>query len=169
MAKKAETNKGKVIQPNKDLSYPITCTSCPEETILSKHLNQDQHIKNVENFMANKVDLNISKIQVPFSLEGEIPKIKINMPLIELLTQPMYRSQILKVINIGNDANTLHLVDDKPELLFGPKIEGKYQEGAIPPFYISLNIHEKILHNSMLDSSASQNLMPKVVMERLDL
>ena len=91
------------------------------------------------------------------------------MPLIELVTQTIYRSQMLKVLNIGNDANTLHLADDTPELLFGPKIEGKYQEGAIPPFYISLNIHEKILHNAMLDSGASHNLMPKVVMERLGL
>ena len=75
----------------------------------------------------------------------------------------------MKVLNIGNDADTLHLADDTPELLFGPKIEGKYQEGAIPPFYISLNIHDKILHNAMLDSGASHNLIPKVVMDRLGL
>ena len=53
--------------------------------------------------------------------------------------------------------------------MFGTKVEGKYQEGAIPPFYISLNIHDKILHNTMLESGASHNLMPKVVMERLGL
>ena len=63
----------------------------------------------------------------------------------------------------------MNLTDDKPELLFGPKVEGKYQEGAVPPFYVSLNIHEKILHNAMLDSGASHNLMPKVVMESLGL
>ena len=91
------------------------------------------------------------------------------MPLTELITQGTYKSQVLKVLNIGNDVDTLHLADDTPELLFGPKIEGKCQEGAIPPFYISLNIHDKILHNAMLDSSASHNLMPKVVMERLGL
>ena len=47
--------------------------------------------------------------------------------------------------------------------------EGKFQEGVVPPFYVSLNIHEKILHDAMLNSSASHNLMPKVVMERLGL
>lgn len=111
----------------------------------------------------------MSKTQVPFSFEGEIAKINITMPLTELITQGTYKSQVLKVLNMGNDANTLHLDDDMPEMLFGPKIEGKYQEGAIPPFYINLNIHDKILHNAMLDSSASHNLMPKVVMERLGL
>ena len=75
----------------------------------------------------------------------------------------------MKALNIGNDTDTLNLIDDKPKLLFGPEVEGKYQEGTIPPFYVSLNIHDYILHNAMLDSGASHNLMPKVVMERLGL
>ena len=54
-------------------------------------------------------------------------------------------------------------------MLFGPKVEGKYQEGVVPPFYVSLNINDKILHNAMLDFGASHNLIPKVVMERLGL
>ena len=72
-------------------------------------------------------------------------------------------------MNIGNDIDTLNLIDYKPELLFGPEVQGKYQEGKFPPFYVGLNIHDKILHNAMLDSGASHNLMPKVVMERLGL
>ena len=81
----------------------------------------------------------------------------------------MYKNQVLKALNLGSDIDTLNLTDDKPELLFGPEVEGKYQEGPVPPFYVSLNIHEKILHNAMLDSGASHNLMPKVVMESLGL
>ena len=33
----------------------------------------------------------------------------------------------------------------------------------------SLNVHDKILHNTMHDSGASHNLMPKAVMESLGL
>ena len=44
-----------------------------------------------------------------------------------------------------------------------------YQEGPVPPFYVSLNVHEKILHNTMHDSEASHNLMPKAIMESLGL
>ena len=41
---------------------------------------------------------------------------------------------------------------------------------SCPPFYISLNIHDKILHNCLLDSGASDhNLMPKVVMDKIGL
>jgi hypothetical protein len=38
-----------------------------------------------------------------------------------------------------------------------------------PPFYTSLNIHNKVLHKSLMDSGASHNLMPKTVMEELGL
>ena len=119
--------------------------------------------------MADKTYINFPKTQVPFSFELEIAKIKITMPLIELVTQEVYRSQILRVLNMENDTDTLNLTDDKPELFFGPEVDGRRQEGAIPPFYVSLNIHYKILHNAILDSSASHNLMPKVVMDRLGL
>ena len=60
----------------------------------------------------------------------------------------------MKVLNLGSDTNTLNLTDEKLELLFGPEVEGKYQEGAISPFYVRLSIHDKILHNAMLDSGA---------------
>ena len=48
-------------------------------------------------------------------------------------------------------------------------MNGKPENGETPPFYVSLNVHEKILHNAMLDSGASHNLTPKTVMERLNL
>ena len=38
-----------------------------------------------------------------------------------------------------------------------------------PPFYLSLNVHDMILHNAMIDFGASHNLMPKGVVEILVL
>jgi hypothetical protein len=76
-----------------------------------------------------------------------------------------------KVLNLGSvhHSNTINLVDDRPELLFVPEFDGQTDNGIVAPFYISLNIHDLILHNAILDSSASHNLMPKVVMEKLGL
>lgn len=54
-------------------------------------------------------------------------------------------------------------------MIFGPGVNEKTVEGEVPPFYVSLNIHDKILHNAMFDFGASHNLIPKSVMERLDL
>ena len=107
--------------------------------------------------------------KIPFSLEQEISKIKISVPLTELAAQHVDRTQILKALKIEENEDTVNLNDDKPELIFGPNIEGRYQEGPVPPFYVSLNVHEKFLHNAMHDSGASHNLMPKAVMESLGL
>jgi hypothetical protein len=43
------------------------------------------------------------------------------------------------------------------------------RDDSSPPFYTSLNIHDKVLHNCLMDSRASHNLMPKIVMEELVL
>eukprot|EP00253_Pinus_taeda_P016448 PITA_16448 len=45
----------------------------------------------------------------------------------------------------------------------------KPADGNSPSFYVSLTIHDKILHNCLLDMGPSHNLMPKAVMEELGL
>ena len=64
------------------------------------------------------------------------------------------------------DIDFVNLQDENPVTL-GPMIEDI--KDSYPPFYISLNIHDKILHNCLLDSGASQNLMPKAVMDEIGL
>jgi hypothetical protein len=59
------------------------------------------------------------------------------------------------------------VLDDQPIIFLGQMIEDRYE--SYPPFYISLNTHEKTLHNCLLDSGASHNLMPKEVMDELGL
>lgn len=85
------------------------------------------------------------------------------------MNKSIYRYQVLKALNAGDNTDTMNLNDDQPKLLFGPDVDGKPQEGGVPPFYVSLNIHDNILHNAMLDSGASHNLMPKTAMEKLEL
>ena len=61
----------------------------------------------------------------------------------------------------------INLQDEKPTIVLGPIIEER--DDSTPPFYVSLNVHDKILHNCLLDSGSSHNLMPKVFMEELGL
>ena len=65
--------------------------------------------------------------------------------------------------------DSVNLIDDQPELIFGPEVNGKHPEGGVPPFYISLIVHDQILHNAMLNSGDSHNLMPKAIMETLNI
>jgi hypothetical protein len=49
----------------------------------------------------------------------------------------------------------------------GPHIEDGFDSS--PPLYISLNVHDNILPNCLMDLGASHNVMPKVFMEELGL
>ena len=101
------------------------------------------------------------------------------MPFSEILRNYEYRAQLIKILktedvsdstnmqNLSN-SNTINLQDDKPTIMFGPRVENR-DEDEVPPFYINLRIHNMFLHNTMLDSGASHNLMPKVIMDNLGL
>ena len=90
-----------------------TSANAPEKTILTAVNNKNQRVDFAEEIMTKKVEINISKTQAPFSIESEIAKIKISIPLTELVTQDVYRSQLLKALNIGYHNDSVNLNDDK--------------------------------------------------------
>jgi hypothetical protein len=63
--------------------------------------------------------------------------------------------------------DVISLQDENPTIAMVPCI--KDGSDASPPFYISLNVHDKIMHNCLMDSGVSHNVMPKFVMEELGL
>ena len=69
---------------------------------------------------------------------------------------------------ISTISDSLNMQDDRPTILFGPHVDD-FADEDVPPFYVNLNIHKAILHNDILDSGASHNLMPKVIMDKLGL
>jgi hypothetical protein len=82
----------------------------------------------------------------------------------------MFKKDILKTLDpqsVSHSADILNIYDDKTTITLGQMVEDR--DESCPPFYISLNIHEKTLHNCLLDSGASHNLMPKAVMDELGL
>jgi hypothetical protein len=68
---------------------------------------------------------------------------------------------------VKSHADVINLEDDRPTIMFGMYIENA--KDYVTPFYITLTVHDNLLHNCMLDSGASYNLMPKVIMEKLGL
>ena len=61
----------------------------------------------------------------------------------------------------------VNLQEEKTVVSFGPHVEEI--DSSIPPFYISVLLHDFMLHNCMLDSGASHNLMPLSMMKDLNL
>jgi hypothetical protein len=89
-----------------------------------------------------------------------------HVPLTELLKNEPLKRFIVKVLKLPSSTISSHVItlqDENPTIIVGPHIEAG--SDASPPFYISLNVHEKIMHNFLMDSGASHNVMPKVFME----
>ena len=68
-------------------------------------------------------------------------------------------------------SNTVNLQEEHPRIFIGSTLADKTESdsNSSPPFYITLTIHDQMIHNCFLDSGASHNLMPKAVMEALGL
>ena len=64
----------------------------------------------------------------------------------------------------------INLQDENPTIIFCSKTSDQPDDKSdYPPFYITLTAHDQMLHNCLLDSGASHNLMPKAVMEALGI
>jgi hypothetical protein len=112
----------------------------------------------------------IMKPPSSFSFEHEIQKIKIPVPLSELVKHKNFKKSLSKWLQPEpscHSIDSVNLQDEKPVVILGPMVEDR--DDSSPPFYTSLNIHDKVLHNCLMDSGASHNLMPKTVMEELGL
>lgn len=80
-----------------------------------------------------------------FSLENEIEKLKVSIPLTKIMKNNTYRGKISKMLNFDPMLDTVNVEDDQPKLIFGPALNGESPESDVPPFYISLRLHEYVL------------------------
>jgi hypothetical protein len=115
----------------------------------------------------------VREIQKPpssFIFEHEIQKIKIPVPISELVKHEDFKKSLSKLLQPEpscHSTDSVNLQDENLAVILGPMVEDI--DDSSPPFYTSLNIHDKVLHNYLMDSGASHNLMPKTVMEELGL
>jgi hypothetical protein len=88
----------------------------------------------------------------------------------ELIKNDAFKQTILKSLDpkpMPTAIDVVNLQDDKPTIFLSPMVEDC--EETSPPLYVSLNIHDTILHIFLLDIGASHNLTPKAVMDELGL
>jgi hypothetical protein len=145
----------------------------PENKIMSSTMTMSD--KAVQMNKSERKDSKVSaketdKVSRAFSFENEINKIKIPIPLVELAKNLIFRKQITKSMGVSelkSQSDVLNFEDEKPNITFGPHFEGA--KDTIAPFYITLNVYDQLLYNCMLDSGASHNIMPKIIMDKLGL
>ena len=74
---------------------------------------------------------------------------KISIPFNELLRNREYRDKIADMVRSQGEfqQDILEVEDDAPTIFFGSKIENVDDDEA-PPFYLSINVHDMIVHNA---------------------
>jgi ribonuclease HI len=161
----AKSSKEKAPASPKKVAAPVSQLAPEVQPFSEQQKDQDAPSRKVK-----VSDKSADKTPYSFNFEAELQKIKIPIPLVELMKNDMFKRDILRTLDpqsVSHSADILNIYDNKPTITLGPMVEDR--DESFPPFYISLNIHEKTLHNCLLDSSASHNLMPKAVMDELGL
>jgi hypothetical protein len=105
-----------------------------------------------------------------FKFENKTQKIRIVVPLSEIVKHEDFKRSLSKLLQpepSSYSIDSVNLQYEKPTINIGPLIEDI--DDSSPPLYTSLNIHDKVLHNCLMDLGASHNLMPKNVMDDIGL
>ena len=85
-----------------------------------------------------------------------------------MLKNPGYKESFKSLLQPPLTHNSVNIEDEHPTIYLGCHVQDQNDDNS-PPFYLSLNIHDKLLHNFLLDFGASHNIMPKKVMDELGL
>jgi hypothetical protein len=105
-----------------------------------------------------------------FIYKHEIKNIRISVPILELVKHEYFKRRLSKMLHpepSPHCTDSVNVQDEKPAVILGPLVEDR--DDSSPPFYTSLNIHDKVLRNYLMDSGASHNIMAKIIMEELGL
>jgi hypothetical protein len=88
-----------------------------------------------------------------FNFDHEIQRIRISVPLSEMVKNEDFMRSLSKLLRPKPTNHPTHLInwqDEKRAVILGPMVE--YRDDSSHPFYTSLNIHDKVLHNLPMDS-----------------
>ena len=77
-----------------------------------------------------------------------------SLPFTEICRNTEYRDQLIKMLKLDDGSmlsDTVNMQDDNPTILFGSRMEPN-DDDEVPPFYVTIKIHDQNLHNSMFDT-----------------
>jgi hypothetical protein len=103
--------------------------------------------------------------QMKYNVVDDLSKLRITLSFTEVVKIPQQRENILKLLD--EPAERIEAVEASPKQSQSTstiKLRGK-----VPPFYISIENHDVALHNCLVDTGMTNNIMPLAVMEALGM
>jgi hypothetical protein len=100
-----------------------------------------------------------------YNVIDDLTKLRITLPFMEVVKIPQQRENILKILD--EPSNRIEVVVENPKQ--HQNISTARPRGKIPPFYITIENHDVVLHNCLVDTGETNNIMPLSVMEALGM
>jgi hypothetical protein len=104
-------------------------------------------------------------LQMNYNLIDDLAKLIITFPFMEVVKIPQQRENILKILDDSNTRIEVVVMNTRQQ----QNVSSVRPRGKVPPFYISIENHDFTLHNCLVDSGATNNIMPLSVMEALGM
>jgi hypothetical protein len=103
--------------------------------------------------------------QMKYNVVEDLSKLRITLPFTEVVKIPQQRENILRLLDDPFEKVEIFVTSPKQSQNKSTvKLRGK-----IPPFYISIENHDVSLHNCLVDTGATNNIIPLAVMEALGM
>jgi hypothetical protein len=129
-------------------------------------VNEKKENENVTDSVGSKKQHMMSNpTQMKYNVVEDLSKLRITLPFTEVVKIPQQRENILRLLD--DPSGKMEVVVISPKQIQNTstvKLRGK-----IPPFYISIENHDVSLHNCLVDTGATNNIMPLEVMEALGM
>jgi hypothetical protein len=100
-----------------------------------------------------------------YNVIDDLTKLRITLPFMEVVKIPQQRENILKILDEPSTRIEVVVTNSKLQ----QNISAVKPRGKVPPFYITIENHDVVLHNCLVDSGATNNIMPLSVMEALGM
>ena len=156
----------KRLQKNvKKIQKSTTADKIPEFTITSQNPKQiNMPIKPIEE-KTDGVKKNLKEHKMEYDIVEDIKRAKENISLFEMCNMPQQKEILLKALETLENLPT----DNQPqEEEIGEASVGGKPKCKTPPFLLTFEIFNHNVHNCLVDSRASVNVMPLLVCKKIN-
>jgi hypothetical protein len=100
-----------------------------------------------------------------YNIIGDISKLRITFPFMEVVKIPQQRENLLMILDDSDTRMEVAVINSRQQQSYA---SAKSRE-KVPPFYITIENHEVMLHNFLIDSGATNNIIPLSIMQALGM
>ena len=102
-----------------------------------------------------------------YDIVEDLKKVKANVPLFEMCKVPQQKERLLKALEASDEKLPTDNQPQEEEEIGETSIGGK-SKSKHPPFLLTFEIFNHNVHNCLVDSGASMNVMPISVCKKIN-